>query len=75
MPFYVQKLPGHLEIAEAIYKRCWYPKRCFYSKKILWLKKAYYISCYNQILEKTYPIVYTWIDKDTFITMILKGEI
>lgn len=75
MPFYIEKFPRHLAVASAIYKRCWIPKRCAYSKKFLWFRKAYFVSGYNIILESTHPVVYTWIDRDTFITLKLKGAL
>jgi hypothetical protein len=74
MPFYVEKLPGHLEVAEVIYKRCWKPKFCGYSRKFLMFRKAYRISSYAYDFQD-YQIVYTWIDRDAYITMKLKGEV
>ena len=74
MPFYVQKLPSHFAVAEVIYRRCWYPKRCHYSGKFLLFRKAYCLSSYAYDLFD-HELIYTWIERDTYITMKLKGEV
>jgi hypothetical protein len=74
VPFYVRKLPGHLEIGDVIYKRCWYPKRCGYTGKFLMFRKPYRISSHAYDFQD-YQIVYTWIDRDAYITMKLKEQI
>ena len=74
MPFYVQKLPRHFAVADTTYKRCWYPKRCHYSGKFLMFRKAYRVSSYSYDFQD-YEFIYTWIERDTYITMKLKGQI
>ena len=74
MPFYVQRLPRHFAVADTTYKRCWFPRRCGYSGKFLLFRKAYCLSSYTYDFQD-YQIVYTWIERDTFITMKLKGEV
>ena len=79
MPFYTQRLPGHFAVADATYKRCWYPRRCHYKGKWLFLRKAYlvkFIYVPNGILrDVSHKEFYTWIERDTYITMKLKGEV
>ena len=81
MPFYVQRLPGHFAVVDATYKRCWYPRRCIFKGKWLFLRKAYFVKLINMpkhdgiLRDVTYKECYTWIERDTYITMKLKGEI
>jgi hypothetical protein len=80
MPFYTEKLPGNYAIARTIYERCYRPRRCYYSGKWLFLRKAYCLEFYSfmkpaGILREPPVEFYTWVDRDTYITMKLKGEL
>jgi len=74
MPFYVQKLPGHISVVDATYKRCWWPKRCWYSGKFLMFRKAYCVSGFL-IDEVNHRVIFTWVDRDNYLIMKLKGEL
>ena len=81
MPFYTERLPGYYRMGKSIYRRCFKFKRCHYSGKWLFLRKAYYV----EFLYLTKPAgilrdvpfkeFYTWIHRDTYILMQLKGEL
>ena len=81
MPFYTERLPGNYRIGQSIYKRCYKFKRCHYSGKLLFLRKAYYVEFLylpkpaGILRDVSFTEFYTWIDRDTYITMKLKGEI
>lgn len=81
MPFYTEKLPGNYAIQLATYKRCYKFRRCYYSGKLLFFRKAYcieflYLTKPAGILRDVpFKDFYTWIDRDTYITMKLKGEL
>lgn len=81
MPFYTERLPGNYRIGQSIYKRCYKFKRCHYSGKRLFLRKAYYVEFLylpkpaGILRDVSFTEFYTWIDRDTYITMKLKGEL
>ena len=80
VPFYTERLPGNYAVERAIYERCYRFRRCHYSGKWLFLRKAYVIEFYSfikpaGILREPAVEFYTWVDRDTYITMKLKGEI
>jgi len=80
VPFYTERLPGNYAVERAIYERCYRFRRCHYSGKWLFLRKAYVIEFYSfikpaGILREPPVEFYTWVDRDTYITMKLKGEI
>ena len=81
MPFYTEKLPGNYKIENATYKRCYKLKRCRYSNKWLFLRKAYFVEFLyvpkpvGILRDVPFKEFYTWIDRDTYITMRLKGEL
>ena len=80
MPFYTERLPGNYAVERAIYERCYRFRRCHYSGKWLFLRKAYVIEFYSfikpaGILREPAVEFYTWVDRDTYITMKLKGEL
>lgn len=81
MPFYTERLPGNYAIERAIYERCYRFRRCHYSGKWLFLRKAYVIEFLYMpkpdgiLRDVPFKEFYTWIERDTYITMKLKGEL
>jgi hypothetical protein len=75
MPFYVQRIPGHVTITYTTYKRCWFPRRCNYSGKFLWFRKAYKVESHDYGFRDDIYRVYTWMDKDIYLVMKIKGEL
>ena len=81
MPFYTEKLSSNFAISRTIFERCYRLRRCHYSRKWLFLRKAYYVEfLYHPkpagiLRDVPWKEFYTWIERDTFITMKLKGEI
>ncbi len=81
MPFYTEKLPGNYAIGRATYERCYKLSRCHYSGKWLFLRKAYYVEFLYMpkpagiLRDVPFREFYTWIERDTYILMKLKGEL
>jgi len=76
LAFYVEKIPHPDKFSfNAILTRCWFPRHCGYSGKFLWLRKAYRLESYDYGLRDEFYQIYSWIDKDIYLIMKIKGEL
>lgn len=81
MPIYTAGLPDCYDIEGTVYKRCYSIRRCYYSGKSLFLRKAYSITYYSYVLPPpdgrtlVQEEFYTWIDRNTYTIMRLKGKL